>query len=98
MTGEITLRGKVLPIGGLKEKLLAAHRAGVFEAIMPKENEKDLADVPEALKSAMKLHFVESMDEVLGIALEGPLPELKEETPEVLLEAAKIAPESRPHQ
>jgi ATP-dependent Lon protease len=76
MTGEITLRGKVLPIGGLKEKLLAAHRAGIFEVIMPKENEKDLAEVPEILKSAMKLHFVDNMDEVLVIALEGPLPQL----------------------
>jgi ATP-dependent Lon protease len=76
MTGEITLRGKVLPIGGLKEKLLAAHRAGIFEVIMPKENEKDLAEVPENLKSAMKLHFVDNMDEVLVIALEGPLPQM----------------------
>ncbi len=98
MTGEITLRGKVLPIGGLKEKLLAAHRAGVFEAIMPKENEKDVADLPEALRKVMKLHFVESMDEVLGIALEGPLPELKEETPEVLVNVTPPAPERRPHQ
>jgi ATP-dependent Lon protease len=84
MTGEITLRGKVLPIGGLKEKLLAAHRAGIFEAILPKDNEKDLADLPENLRSVMKLHFVEQMDDVLKIALEGPLPELHEETPEVL--------------
>jgi ATP-dependent Lon protease len=98
MTGEITLRGKVLPIGGLKEKLLAAHRAGVFEAIMPKENEKDVADLPEALRKVMKLHFVESMDEVLGIALEGPLPELKEETPEVLVNVTPPVPERRPHQ
>jgi ATP-dependent Lon protease len=75
MTGEITLRGKVLPIGGLKEKLLAAHRAGLFEAILPKDNEKDLAEVPENLRSEMKLHFVETMDQVLGIALEGTLPE-----------------------
>src|ERR1700761_662409 len=84
MTGEITLRGKVLPIGGLKEKLLAAHRAGIFEAIMPKGNEKDLADLPENLRTAMRLHFVDQMDDVLKIALEGPLPELREETPEVL--------------
>ncbi len=98
MTGEITLRGKVLAIGGLKEKLLAAHRAGVFEAVMPKENEKDVADLPEALRKVMKLHFVESMDEVLGIALEGPLPELKEETPEVLVNVTPPAPERRPHQ
>ena len=75
MTGEITLRGKVLPIGGLKEKLLAAHRAGIFEAILPKENEKDLSEVPENLRNAMKLHFAETMDEVLSIALEGPLPQ-----------------------
>ncbi len=80
MTGEITLRGKVLPIGGLKEKLLAAHRAGIFEAILPKENEKDLADVPENLRNAMQLHFVDTMDEVLAIALERPLPPAKEQT------------------
>ena len=98
MTGEVTLRGKVLPIGGLKEKLLAAHRAGVFEAIMPKENEKDVADLPEALRKVMKLHFVESMDEVLGIALEGPLPEMKEESPEVLANVVPPVPERRPHQ
>jgi ATP-dependent Lon protease len=98
MTGEVTLRGKVLAIGGLKEKLLAAHRAGVFEAIMPKENEKDVVDVPEALRKVMKLHFVESMDEVLHIALEAPLPELTEETPEVLASVAAPAPERRPHQ
>jgi ATP-dependent Lon protease len=84
MTGEITLRGKVLPIGGLKEKLLAAHRAGIFEAILPEENRKDLADLPELLKSTMKLHFVEEMDQVLKLALEGNLPELQEETPEAL--------------
>jgi ATP-dependent Lon protease len=84
MTGEITLRGKVLPIGGLKEKLLAAHRAGIFEAILPRANEKDLADLPENLRSVMKLHFVDQMDDVLKIALEAPLPELHEETPEAL--------------
>jgi ATP-dependent Lon protease len=70
MTGEITLRGKVLPIGGLKEKLMAAHRHGIMEAIMPRENEKDLPDIPDAIKKMMTLHFVDSMDEVLKIALE----------------------------
>ena len=100
MTGEITLRGKVLAIGGLKEKLLAAHRAGIFEAILPEDNQKDLADLPENLKSAMKLNFVDSMDEVLKLALEAPLPELKEETPEVLAAVVPpcLAPEQRPHQ
>jgi ATP-dependent Lon protease len=79
MTGEITLRGKVLPIGGLKEKLLAAHRAGLFEVILPKDNEKDLAEVPENLRTAMKLHFVDTMDQVLAVALEAPLPKAVEE-------------------
>ena len=84
MTGEITLRGKVLPIGGLKEKLLAAHRAGVFEAVLPAANRKDLADLPELLKNSMKLHFVEEMDEVLKIALEEKLTALAEDTPVAL--------------
>jgi ATP-dependent Lon protease len=64
-----------LPIGGLKEKLLAAHRAGLFEVILPQDNEKDLAEVPENLRTAMKLHFVDTMDQVLAVALERPLPE-----------------------
>jgi ATP-dependent Lon protease len=70
MTGEITVRGRVLPIGGLKEKLMAAHRQGIFEIILPKDNEKDLADIPENIRQEMKLHFVGSMDEVLKLALE----------------------------
>ncbi len=78
MTGEITLRGKVLPIGGLKEKLLAAHRAGLFEVILPKDNEKDLAEVPENLRGAMKLHFVDTMDQVLQLALESAPPQIEE--------------------
>jgi ATP-dependent Lon protease len=74
MTGEITLRGKVLAIGGLKEKLLAALRAGVFEIILPRANEKDIEELPDNIKKAMKLHFVDQMDEVLALALERPLP------------------------
>ncbi|MBV8551900.1 MAG: endopeptidase La [Acidobacteriaceae bacterium] len=70
MTGEITVRGRVLPIGGLKEKLLAAHRQGILEVVLPKDNEKDLVDIPENIRKEMKLHFVASMDEVLKVALE----------------------------
>jgi ATP-dependent Lon protease len=75
MTGEITLRGKVLPIGGVKEKLLAAHRAGIRTIIMPRDNEKDLADVPADIQGDFAIHFVESMDEVLKVALtRSPVP------------------------
>ena len=69
MTGEITLRGNVLPIGGLKEKLLAANRHGINEVIVPKDNQKDLPDIPEYIRSVMKINFVAHMDEVLRIAL-----------------------------
>ncbi|MGC6407228.1 endopeptidase La [Bisgaard Taxon 45] len=70
MTGEITLRGKVLPIGGLKEKLLAAHRGGIKTVIIPKENVKDLEEIPDNAKNNLTIHAVESIDEVLTIALE----------------------------
>jgi ATP-dependent Lon protease len=73
MTGEITLRGKVLPIGGVKEKILAAHRHGITEVILPKDNEKDMPEVPEYISKDMRIHFVESMDEVLKLALEREL-------------------------
>jgi ATP-dependent Lon protease len=73
MTGEITLRGKVLPIGGVKEKVLAAHRSGLKTIIVPKDNEKDLADIPKNVLDALDLYMVESMDEVLKIALAEPL-------------------------
>ena len=69
MTGEITLRGKVLPIGGLKEKLLAAHRIGIRTVIVPKDNEKDLADLPETIRQEFTIHLVEEMDEVIKVAL-----------------------------
>src|ERR1700752_4540471 len=84
MTGEITLRGKVLAIGGLKEKLLAALRSGIFEAILPRGNEKDLSELPDNIKNAMKLHFVDTMDEVLALALESPLPAPVPDAAEVL--------------
>jgi ATP-dependent Lon protease len=69
MTGEITLRGRVLPIGGLKEKSLAAHRAGITTLIVPKDNEKDLVDIPVSIRKHLKIHLVEHMDEVLPHAL-----------------------------
>jgi ATP-dependent Lon protease len=72
MTGEITLRGKVFPIGGVKEKLLAAHRIGIKTVILPRENEKDLADVPKVVLEAMTVELVEHIDEVLKIALVTP--------------------------
>jgi ATP-dependent Lon protease len=74
MTGEITLRGKVLPIGGVKEKVLAAHRAGIKTIIMPKDNEKDLADIPKNVLDTMNMYLVGHMDEVLKIAMAGPMP------------------------
>jgi ATP-dependent Lon protease len=73
MTGEITLRGRVLPIGGLKEKLLAAHRGGITTVIIPEENKKDLADMPANVTSSLDIHAVRWIDEVLDIALERPL-------------------------
>jgi ATP-dependent Lon protease len=70
MTGEITLRGQVLPIGGVKEKVLAGHRNGLRTIILPKRNAQDIDDVPEEIKKTMKFIFVETVDEVLDSALE----------------------------
>ena len=70
LTGELTLRGKVLPVGGVKEKILAARRAGVKVVILPKHNEVDLDDIPAVLRRDLTYHFVESIDEVLEVALE----------------------------
>jgi ATP-dependent Lon protease len=69
MTGEVTLQGRVLPIGGLKQKVLAAHRAGLTEVIMPKRNEGDLDDVPEQVREQMTFHPVEDVRDVLAVAL-----------------------------
>jgi len=85
MTGEITLRGKVLPIGGVKEKLLAAHRAGVKNIVLPRENEKDLADIPKVVLDVLNVYLVDTMDEVLKIALAEPLP------PPIVAETAAAA-------
>ena len=99
MTGEITLRGRVLPIGGVKEKLLAAHRHGIFEAVLPRDNEKDLTDVPENIRKEMKIHFVDWMDEVLKIALVGDLESLASRPPAHPLEVVPELPaeENRAH-
>jgi ATP-dependent Lon protease len=76
MTGEITLRGRVLPIGGIKEKVLGAHRAGIKHIILPKDNEGDLEDIPEDVRTQLDFHCVETLDEVYEVALlPSPLPE-----------------------
>jgi ATP-dependent Lon protease len=69
MTGEITLRGRVLPIGGLKEKVLGAHRAGIKTIVLPKDNEADLEDLPEDVRKALEFHPVTALDEVFEIAI-----------------------------
>ena len=93
MTGEITLRGKVLPIGGVKEKLLAAHRLGLRTVILPRDNEKDLADVPPEIQAQMSVKFVDTMDEVLYLALERPLTASPAPVPEVAPEFDAGAPQ-----
>jgi ATP-dependent Lon protease len=98
MTGEITLRGRVLPIGGLKEKLLAALRGGITTVIIPEDNKKDLVDMPANITSSLEIHPVRWIDEVLDIALEHPLQPnpVKEEAPAASAgESAEV--HSRPH-
>ncbi|MBW1865805.1 MAG: endopeptidase La, partial [Deltaproteobacteria bacterium] len=70
MTGEITLRGQVLPVGGIKEKVLAAHRSGIKTLIMPLSNEKDLVDIPKKVQKEIRFHFVDKMKDVLKLAIE----------------------------
>ena len=94
MTGEVTLRGKVLEIGGVKEKVLAAYRAGLREVMMPRSNEKDLRDIPAEVREAMKFTFVADMDDVLREALlpmpEAPLADALNE-PDAPKEAVQLA-------
>ncbi len=82
MTGEITLRGKVLPIGGVKEKLLAAHRAGIKNIILPRDNQKDLSDVPSVIKNKLDIQLVDNMDQVLDLSLERKIETNPSLTPE----------------
>lgn len=82
MTGEITLTGRVLPIGGVKEKVLGARRAGIREVLLPKQNEADLSDIPKPLRQNMTFHFVEHLDQVLDLALVGGLKALEDRAKE----------------
>jgi len=91
MTGEITLRGRILPIGGVKEKLLAAHRGGIKTVILPSENEKDLAEIPAKIKKNIQVIFVRHMDEVISAAIEMPGP-AKEPDPVPLPEQPPVPP------
>ncbi len=77
MTGEISLRGKVMPIGGVKEKVLAAHRAGLKEVLLPSENERDLDDIPAEVQKALKFHWVERLDDAVKICLVPETPKVR---------------------
>ena len=102
MTGEITLRGEVLPIGGLKEKLLAAHRGGISKVLIPQENEKDLAEIPKNIKDKLTIVPVKWIDQVLEHALQHmPLPEAAEKGEKSEAKTAETESQSedivRPH-
>ena len=84
MTGELTVTGKVLPIGGVKEKTIAARRVGINELIFPKENKKDFDELPEYIKKGMKAHFVDYFDEVLSIAFHDQPSFQPEKKPELI--------------
>jgi ATP-dependent Lon protease len=94
MTGEITLRGKVLPVGGIKHKVLAAFRADIREIVLPKENEKDLEEIPEEVRDQIEFHLVESMDEVLSLALDGEITPIAKAKGEFGKPAAETSVES----
>ena len=102
MTGEITLRGEVLPIGGLKEKLLAAHRGGIDTVLIPQENEKDLAEIPKNIKDKLNIVPVKWIDQVLEVALQHmPAPEAAADAGEAKAESVEKEEKStdvvRPH-
>jgi ATP-dependent Lon protease len=90
MTGEITLRGEVLPIGGLKEKLLAAHRGGIKTVLIPQENVKDLTEIPDNIKNKLDIHPVKWIDQVLELALEH-VPEPLKDEPETESQAIAVS-------
>ncbi|MES2501038.1 MAG: endopeptidase La [Pseudomonadota bacterium] len=94
MTGEITLRGEVLAIGGLKEKLLAAHRGGIKTVLIPESNVKDLVDIPDNIKSQLQIHPVKWIDQVLELALESAPKPLAEKTVEIAAVVAEVAPDA----
>ena len=96
MTGEITLRGRVLPIGGLKSKILAAHLAGAGMVILPKKNEKDLRDIPEEIRKQVKLVLADSMDQVLEAALRRRPKALKADVPPTIVEGGGELPKPEP--
>jgi len=90
MTGEITLRGRVLPIGGLKEKSVAAHRNHVVDVIIPHANARDLEELPQEVRDAIRFHPVKTMDEVLKLALREPSPEV------IVQQSTRKRPRSQP--
>jgi ATP-dependent Lon protease len=98
MTGEITLRGEVLPIGGLKEKLLAAHRGGIKTVLIPDENQKDLVEIPDNIKGNLEIKAVKWIDEVLAVALtQQPMPQQSADVPAAAaVAAAAVATEDKP--
>ena len=95
MTGEITLRGEVLAIGGLKEKLLAAHRGGIKTVLIPESNVKDLVDIPDNIKSQLQIHPVKWIDQVLELALESAPKPLVEKTVEIAAVVADAEPDAK---
>jgi ATP-dependent Lon protease len=90
MTGEVTLQGRVLPIGGVKQKVLAAHRAGLKEVILPKRNERDLDDVPKEVRDEMTFHVADTIDQVLAFALEPKLTPSGERNGQMPRESAAV--------